>query len=224
MRTIRFRDRTEAGKMLAERLEASTHHEDLVVLALPRGGVPVAIEVARALGAPLDIMVVRKMGVPGHEELAMGAIDARGDRVLNQHIIRQLRVSQSALDAVAAAERAEAERRERVYRAGQPALDVAHRTVVLVDDGLATGASMTAAISGTRAAGAAHVIVAVPVAAFEAADHMRRLADACVCVQEVDLSYGVGWFYEDFRQLTDDEVCELLRGARHQSTPHVVSG
>ena len=213
MSTVRFRDRAEAGRYLARRLEVFAHRGDVVVLALPRGGVPVAVEVAHTLGAPLDILVVRKIGVPGHEELAMGAVDARGDRVLNDSVIRQLGVSEAALDAVTASEREEAQRRERVYRAGQPPLDLLHRTAILVDDGLATGASMAAAVAGARSAGAAHVVVAVPVAAFEAARFMRRIADACVCVQEVDLANGVGWFYRDFGQLTDDQVCTTLRGA-----------
>ena len=210
MRAFRFRDRREAGRMLATQLPAYADRDDVVVLALPRGGVPVAAEVARALRAPLDVLVVRKIGVPGHEELAMGAVDARGTRLIDRQIVRALRLTDDAVDQLVAAARTEALRRERAYRPGRPPLALGGRIAVLVDDGLATGFTMAAAVSAARAAGAIHVVVAAPVAARDTGDRMRGLADACVCIQEVEPLHGVAAWYDDFRQLSDDEVCRIL--------------
>jgi predicted phosphoribosyltransferase len=210
----RFRDRAEAGRLLARELSAYGGRTDVLVLALPRGGVPVAFEVARALGAPLDVFVVRKLGVPGQEELAMGAIAQGGVCVVNETVVRQLHVRAGDLDAVAAAETRELERRERLYRGGRPPLDVRGRTVILVDDGLATGATMHAAVRALRAQGPAAIVVAAPVAAPETCAALSGPADDCVCVLRPAALRGVGLWYEDFTQTGDAEVKELLERAR----------
>ncbi|HET7730443.1 MAG TPA: phosphoribosyltransferase family protein, partial [Usitatibacter sp.] len=178
---MRFRDRTEAGKILGRSLERLSGRDDVVVLGLPRGGVPVALEVARALGAPLDIFVVRKLGVPGHEEYAMGAIASGGVRVLNEGAVRGLSIPEALIERVAERERRELERRERLYRGARPALDVEGRVAVLVDDGLATGASMRAAIGALRKRDPARIVVAVPVGSAETCAQLRREADEVVC-------------------------------------------
>jgi putative phosphoribosyl transferase len=215
----RFTDRFDAGRRLGALLAAHAYREDVLVLALPRGGVPVAIEVARTLGVPLDVLVVRKVGVPGNPELAMGAIGPGGVRVMNEDVVRWLRPSRSAIDAVVAAEEKELHRRELRYRDGRPPLALAGRTAILVDDGLATGASMRAAVLVARDSGARRVIVAVPVAARDTARELRLLADDCVCVHETDYLDGVGNWYRDFSQLTDEAVAAMLDSARGPESP-----
>jgi putative phosphoribosyl transferase len=205
-----FRDRTDAGRQLADKLRHYADRDDVIVLALPRGGVPVAVEVADALGAPLDIFLVRKLGVPGQEELAMGAIASGGVRVLNDQVIRMVRPSQAAIDRVAAEEQWELERREREYRGGQPPLDLRGKTVILVDDGLATGSTMRAAVAAVRKLGPDRVVVAVPVGATETCADFEGDADEAVCAHEPDPFHAVGLWYEDFSQTTDEEVRELL--------------
>jgi putative phosphoribosyl transferase len=208
-----FRDRTEAGQLLAEQLTAYAGRPDVLVLALPRGGVPVASEVARALGAPLDVFVVRKLGVPGHEELAMGAIASGGVCMLNDDVVQALRIPRRVIEAVAARELRELERRERAYRGDRPAPEVRGRTVILVDDGLATGSTMRAAVAALRRLGPARIVVAVPTAAPATCEEFRHEADECVCDITPDPFYAVGLWYEDFSQTTDDEVRELLERA-----------
>jgi putative phosphoribosyl transferase len=209
----RFRDREDAGRALAADLSAYAGRDDVLVLALPRGGVPVGFEVAQALGAPLDVYIVRKLGVPGREELAMGAIASGGVRVLNEGVVQSLGIPPSTIDAVAARERAEMERREREYRGGRPAPDVRGRTVILVDDGLATGATMRAAAQALRQQGPARVVVAVPVAAEESCQELGSQVDEIVCSVTPEPFYGVGMWYEDFSQTTDAEVRDLLARA-----------
>src|SRR5690348_13030824 len=208
-----FRDRTEAGRMLAEKLTAYAHRPNVLVLALPRGGVPVAYEVARALRAPLDVFVVRKLGVPGHEELAMGAIATGGVRVLNSDVLRMLDIPPEVVDAVAARERHELERREHAYRDDRPPPDVRDKTVILIDDGLATGATMRAAVAALRAQGPARIVVAAPVASPDTCAELGCEVDEIICAETPDPFYGVGWWYEHFDQTTDAEVHELLARA-----------
>jgi len=210
---MRFRDRSDAGRRLAAKLGKYAERNDVIVLALPRGGVPVGAEVARALGAPLDVFLVRKLGVPGHEELAMGAIASGGVRVLNQEVLDQLQIPPRWVDAVAAEEGDELTRREAAYRDGRPAPDVRGKTVILVDDGLATGASMKAAVAALRNLGPARIVVAVPVGARETCDELATLADEVFCAEMPDPFYAVGSWYADFDQTTDDEVRELLAKA-----------
>jgi putative phosphoribosyl transferase len=217
--TMRYQDRSAAGRRLAERLMAYAHRSDAVVLALPRGGVPVAFEIAVALNAPLDVFLVRKLGVPGHEELAMGAIAAGGVRVLNTEVVRLLHISDAIIEAVAAQEQQELERRARHYRAGRPALDVRGCTVILVDDGLATGATMRAAVAALRQQQPARIIIAVPVAASVTCDELRAEVDEIVCAATPEPFYAVGLWYEDFSQTTDAEVRDLLAwAAERQAT------
>lgn len=208
-RTFPFDDRRDAGKQLAAKLEP-LRGEDVVILALPRGGVPVGVEVARRLGAPLDVLVVRKLGVPGHEELAMGAIASGGVRVLNDDVVDVLHIPRQDIEHVAAREAREIERRERAYRAGRPMERVEGRTVVLVDDGLATGATMRAAVRAVRQLGPRRVIVAVPVGSPSACDAMTHEADEVVCLERPSAFFGVGQWYRDFGQTTDEEVRRLL--------------
>jgi putative phosphoribosyl transferase len=206
----RFRDRHEAGRLLAAKLGAYANRPDLLVLALPRGGVPVGAEVAGALAAPLDVFLVRKLGVPGHEELAMGAVATGGVRVLNERVLRGLRIPDHVIDAVAAKEGEELARRERVYRGDRPPPDVRGRTVILVDDGLATGATMYAAIKALRQWQPARIVVAVPTASPEVCDELRAEVDDVVCAITPEPFYAVGLWYEDFSQTTDEEVRDLL--------------
>ena len=206
----RFRDREEAGRALAAELAGYAGRGDVLVLALPRGGVPVGYEVAQALGAPLDVFMVRKLGVPGHEELAMGALASGGIRVLNDSVVQQLRIPETIIDEAARREEAELDRRERAYREGRPAPDAHGKTVILVDDGLATGATMRAAARALRQMEPARLVVAVPVAAGETCDDLRREVNEVVCAYTPEPFFGVGMWYEDFRQTTDDEVRDLL--------------
>ena len=209
-----FQDRFEAGRVLASKLSEFSGKNNVVVLALPRGGVPVGYEVAQALHAPLDVFVVRKLGTPGQEELAMGALASGGTIVLNREVIQALGISQSTIDAVAARENPELERREREYRDGRPALQVEGRTVILVDDGLATGSSMRVAIKALRKESAAQVVVAVPVASPSACSEFATEADKIVCAATPEPFWAVGQWYRNFSQTTDEEVRELLaRGA-----------
>jgi putative phosphoribosyl transferase len=205
-----FADRHEAGVLLAVQLRQFAGRTDVVVLALPRGGVPVGAEVARALGAPLDVFVVRKLGLPGHPELAMGAIASGDVRVLNEDVVRSYRIPESAIEAVTRAERAELERRERAYRNGRAPVSITDRTVILVDDGLATGATMRAAVLAIRRLRPARVVVAVPVGARETCEALRDTADEVVCAFVPESFSAVGLWYTDFSQTTDEEVRHLL--------------
>jgi predicted phosphoribosyltransferase len=206
----RFRDRRDAGRLLAAELAGYANRPEVLVLALPRGGVPVAYEVARSLGAPLDVFLVRKLGVPGQEEVAMGAIATGGVRVLNDRIVRGLRIPDRTIDAVAAKERGELARRERLYRGDRPPPGVRGRTVILVDDGLATGATMHAAIEALRAQQPARIVVAVPTAPREVCEALRAEVDDVVCAITPEPFHAVGLWYEDFSQTTDEEVRDLL--------------
>ncbi len=217
----RFRDRVDAGRVLARKLERYRGRPDLLVLALPRGGVPVAFEVARELGAPLDVFVVRKLGMPGHEEYAIGAIASGGVRIINEEAITAFGVTDGEIEAVTAAESIELERRERRYRDGRPAPRIAGRTVILVDDGLATGSTMRAAVEALREEGPARLVVAVPTAAPETCQEIGRLVDDMVCAMTPEPFYAVGLWYDDFGQTTDEEVHDLLAlaaGAAHGAT------
>ena len=209
-----FADRREAGAELARQLNTYQGRDDVVVLALPRGGVPVAFEIAVALGAPLDVFVVRKLGVPGHPELAMGAIASGGVRVLNEDVVTWYGLPPYVIDRVAEAEQQELERREREYRGGQPLIDVKGRVVILVDDGLATGSTMKAAVQAVRAMAPARIIVAVPVGASETCRSMATLADEVICARTPEPFSAVGLWYADFSQTTDEEVRELLEQSR----------
>jgi predicted phosphoribosyltransferase len=206
----RFRNRREAGRVLAAKLAAYAKRPDVIVLALPRGGVPVAYEVAQVLDAPLDVFLVRKLGVPGHEEYALGAIATGGVRVINQDVVRASGIAPATIDAIAAREQQELDRRERLYRGDRPGPDVRGRTVILVDDGLATGATMYAAVKALRQQGAGRVVVAVPIAPRETCDQLREEVDDIVCAITPEPFRAVGLWYEDFSQTTDDEVRGLL--------------
>jgi putative phosphoribosyl transferase len=211
----RFRDRTHAGRVLAESLTHYAKRDDVIVLALPRGGVPVAYEVASALKVPLDVFLVRKLGVPGHEELAMGAIATGGVLVLNQDVVRPLRISNTEIERVADVEQRELERRERLYRGDRPVPDVTGKIAILVDDGLATGSTMRAAAAALRRLQPAKVVVAVPTAAAETCQEFKSEVDEIVCATTPEPFHAVGLWYEDFSQTTDEEVHELLeRGTR----------
>lgn len=213
---VRFRDRTDAGRQLADRLRKYAGEPDTLVLGLPRGGIPVAYQVAEAIGAPLDVFVVRKLGVPGQEELAMGAIATGGVRVLNDPLVRDLGIPKSVIDAVVDREQEELDRRERAYRRGQPAPGVRGKTIILVDDGLATGATMRAAVEALRQQRAKRIIVAVPVAARETCEELGAEVDEIVCAEMPEPFYAVGAWYEDFSQTTDEEVRKLLDQSRRQ--------
>ena len=209
-----YRNRSAAGRHLATRLLSYANRDDVLVLALPRGGVPVAFEVAKALHAPLDIFLVRKLGVPGHEELAMGAIATGGVRVLNNDTVDYLGIPATVIDSITAIELRELERREIAYRGNRPEPDVRGKTVILVDDGLATGSTMRAATEALRQQQPARIVVAVPVSAPQTCDEYRMGADEIVCAVTPEPFYGVGMWYEDFSQTTDHEVRQLLEEAR----------
>jgi len=208
-----YQDRRHAGVELAERLDQYKARNDVVVLALPRGGVPVAFEVARALDAPLDVFVVRKLGLPDYPELAMGAIASGGVRVLNDDVVSWYRVPGAVIDKVAHDEQAELERRERAYRNGRAPVELKGRVVLLIDDGLATGSTMKAAVKAVRAHGPSRVVVAVPVGSPETCQEFAEVADEIVCARAPDRFAAVGQWYRDFSQTTDDEVRRLLHGA-----------
>ena len=212
-----FRDRTEAGQLLAERLQEYKARTDAIVLALPRGGVPVGFEIARKLDLPLDIFVVRKLGVPGQRELAMGAIASGGVRVLNEDVLRAMPHAAATVAEVTSQEIREVERRELDYRQGRPTSEVSGRVVILVDDGLATGATMLAAIAALRQKEPTKIVVAVPVCPPETLAEIERAADETVILFAPDWFRGVGQFYEDFAQLSDESVRLLLARAAERN-------
>lgn len=214
-RRLPFRDRAAAGRLLSTQLTGYAHRPDTLILGLPRGGIPVACEVARALAAPLDVLVARKLGVPGEEELAMGAIAIGGARVLNDNVVRMLGVSDDVIERVTCEAQPELERRVRCYRGSRPPPEVRGRAVILVDDGIATGATMRAAIAAVRNQQPARIIVAVPVAATETCAALRCEVDEVTCLLEPDFFGGVGAWYVHFPQLTDNEVQALLARAWH---------
>lgn len=217
-----FRDRTDAGRQLADRLQHYAGRADVLVLALPRGGVPVAFEVAQALRAPLDVFVVRKLGVPGHPELALGALATGDVRILNEDVVRALRISEEVIEAVTAAERQELHRRERAYRGDRTPPRTRARVVILVDDGLATGSTMRAALTALRQQQPARIVVAVPVGSRETCAEFREEADETVCARTPEPFYAVGLWYSNFAQTTDEEVHHLLaRAAAAQAAQRV---
>ncbi len=208
---MRFRDRRDAGQALAASLTAYAYRPDIIVLALPRGGVPVGYEVASALRVPFDVFLVRKLGVPGNEELAMGAIASGGVRVINRDVVEGSAISPATIDAVAAAEARELERREREYRDDRPAPIITDQVVILVDDGLATGATMRAGLIALRLKQPLRLVAAVPVAPTLTCQELRSIADEVVCIATPEPFYGVGIWYDDFTPTSDAEVRELLR-------------
>jgi len=211
-----FKDRADAGRTLAARLTRYADREDVLVLALPRGGVPVAYEVAKALDAPLGVFLVRKLGVPGHEELAMGAIATGGVRVVNEDLVSYLGIPDDVIDSIAAVEQRELERREQAYRDDRAPLDVKDRIVILIDDGLATGSTMRAAAASLRLQKPARIVVAVPVSSKETCEEFRSEVDEIVCAVTPEHFQGVGVWYHDFSQTSDEEVRELLKKASGQ--------
>jgi putative phosphoribosyl transferase len=213
-----FSNRTEAGRLLAEKLINYGGRADVIVLGLPRGGVPVAYEVAKRLGVPLDVFIVRKLGVPGFEELAAGAIASGGVRVLNDDVVRALPNADETIESITARETAELERREQSYRDGRPAPELRNRVVILVDDGLATGATMRAAVKALRHLGVAKIVVAVPVGPPDTCREFEDEADETICASVPEFFQAVGQYYEDFSQTSDDEVRELLARAAQELT------
>jgi putative phosphoribosyl transferase len=206
-----FRDRAQAGQLLSRKLRIYADRPDVIVLALPRGGVGVAREVARSLRAPLDVFLVRKLGAPGQEELAMGAIATGGVRVLNDDVVRALRIPRHTIESVTAKETRELARRERLYREGRPAPQVTGRTAILVDDGLATGSTMRAAVAALRQAKPARIVVAIPVAAASTCQELAAEVEKVVCLYTPEPFFSVGFWYEDFSQVTDAEIRDLLQ-------------
>jgi predicted phosphoribosyltransferase len=213
-----YRDRRDAGRLLAEELTAYAGRPDVLVLALPRGGVPVGYEVAKALRAPLDVFLVRKLGLPGQEELAMGAIARGGVRIMNEEVVEAMGVTEEVIEDVSAREQRELERRERLYRDDRPFPEVSGRIVILVDDGLATGSTMRAAVAALRRRAPSRIIVAVPIGAATTCDELLEIADDVVCVQQPEPLRAVGLWYHDFSQTTDEEVHDLLQDAIVQAT------
>ena len=211
-----FPNRAEAGRQLVEKLEKYAGRDDVIVLGLPRGGVPVAYEVAKRMRVPLDVFIVRKLGVPGFEELAAGAIASGGVRVLNQDVVRAIPYAEEAIEAVTARETVELERREQIYRQGRTAPELHDQIVILVDDGLATGATMRAAVKALRERGAAKIVVAVPVGPPDTCHELEQLADETVCLNSPPFFQAVGQYYEDFSQTSDDDVRELLSRAAQE--------
>ncbi len=206
-----FLNRVDAGRRLAKKLDAYAGQGDVLVLGIPRGGVPVAFQVATELGAPLDVFVVRKLGVPSHEELAFGAIASGEIRVLDAQIVESMGISELEIEQIAAKERQELNRRERVYRGGHPPLNLEGRTVILVDDGIATGASTLAAITALRGLKPARIVLAVPIAPASTCRRLQREVDDLVCLDTPETFYAIGQFYEDFSQVSDEEVTNLLQ-------------
>ncbi len=216
-----FRNRIDAGRQLAGALTHYADREDVLVLGIPRGGVPVAFEVAHALHAPLDILLVRKLGVPGQRELAMGAIASGGARVVNQQLIAELGITEQQVAETLAAQEAELQRREELYRGVRPGISLEGKVVILVDDGIATGSSMLVAINALRALGPKKIVVAVPVAPSQAEEQIKRVADEFVCVLRPEWFFGIGEFYDDFSQTEDSEVRDLIqRAARAPAGAH----
>jgi predicted phosphoribosyltransferase len=213
-----FRNRCHAGSVLSQKLKGYDNRNDVLVLGLPRGGVPVAHEVAMALRAPLDVFIVRKLGVPGHEEYAMGAIASGGVQVLNEALVKELMLGTTEIDAVVQREQLELARRERLYRGERPLPDLRGRTALVVDDGMATGATMRAAVKALRALKAGRIVVAVPVGAADTCAALRKEADKVVCAATPEPFRAVGAWYEDFSQTCDDEVRELLAASRREAT------
>lgn len=218
---VRFRDREDAGKQLAERLEQQCAGGDVVVLALPRGGLPVAYEVASRFGLPLDILIVRKLGAPFEPELAMGAIAGGGIRVINERVVRELHIPADEIERVAEAEQRELERREQRYRGGRPAVPLQGRKVILVDDGIATGSTTRVAAAAARARGATMVVVAVPVAPRSTCEEIAAEGNEVVCVAKPEGFFGISQYYDSFPQLTDEDVTGFLRKADRTSAPGV---
>ena len=210
MPDLPFRDRPQAGQLLSKKLAGYANREDVIVLALPRGGVPVAREIARSLRTPLDVFLVRKLGVPGQEELAMGAIASGGVRILNQDIVQAMAIPTHVIDSVTATEVQELARRERLYRGDRPAPDVMSRTVILVDDGLATGATMRAAVAALRRMKPRRIVIAVPIAAVPTRQEFAREVDEIVCLHTPEPFFSVGFWYDDFSQTTDEDIREML--------------
>ena len=213
-----FINRTEAGRLLAQKLEKYANCNDVIVLGLPRGGVPVAYEVGKRLDAPLDVFIVRKLGVPGFEELAAGAIASGGVRVLNEDVVRAIPYATEAIEAVTARETAELQRREQIYREGRPPPELRDKIAILVDDGLATGATMRAAVKALRQHDAAKIVVAVPVGPPDTCQELSQQADETICLSTPPFFQAVGQYYEDFSQTSDDDVRELLTKAAQESS------
>jgi len=210
---MKFRNRSEAGRLLVRSLQQYKNRPHVLVLALPRGGVPVGYEIAKALNAPLDVFIVRKLGVPGHEELAMGAIATGGTRVLSSTVIEQLNIPPSVIDHVVSREKEEIRRREYLYRGNNPPPDASDKIVILVDDGLATGSTMKAAISALRQQNPEKIVVTVPTAPADTCEELKGQADEVICAATPEPFYAVGLWYDDFAQTTDEEVKELMRRA-----------
>lgn len=212
----RFADREEGGRELAAKLAAYKNRKDVIILALPRGGVPVAFEIAKYLNAPLDVFLVRKLGVPKREEMAFGAIASGGIIVLNESVINSFKIPNSIIQQVIEKEEAELERREKKYRSERSTIDIRNKTVILVDDGLATGATMRAALAAIRNIGTKQIIVAAPVASTDVCEEINKKSnEICICVMTPEPFYGVGMWYRDFKQTTDEEVCYLLDKAEN---------
>lgn len=219
--SLPFINRSAAGKLLGDALQSYANRTDTIILALPRGGVPVGFEVAKALNAPLDLMLVRKLGVPGRRELAMGAIASGGARVLNQDVVAAYKISAETIDQVAADEEMELQRRYQAYRDDLPAPELNNRCVILVDDGIATGATMRAAVAALRQTGASEIIVAVPIGASETLELLHNEADKVICLAVPDMLFSIGQWYTDFTQVSDEEVCNLLASIPHE-TPETI--
>ncbi|MBW4448420.1 MAG: phosphoribosyltransferase [Spirirestis rafaelensis WJT71-NPBG6] len=217
-----FKDRTAAGKLLAEKLVAYANRSDALVLALPRGGVPVAFEVAKALNAPLDVFVVRKLGVPGQKELAMGAIADGGVRILNEDIIRDEKIDPEAIEKVTVEEQQELQRRQNLYRGDRPKPVIQGRTILLIDDGLATGATMRAAIAALHKQQPAKIVVGVPTSSPQTCQEIKSQVDEIICAQTPSPFYSVGFWYEKFPQTTDQEVRDLLNQAANRQLPFAI--
>ena len=210
-----FHDRHQAGQLLAARLRPYADRPEVLVLALPRGGVAVGVEVAEALRAQLDVFVVRKLGVPGREELGLGAVASGGVRTLNESVIQNLRISTAAIESISASEWQELERRERIYRQDRPFPDVKERVVILVDDGIATGGTMRAAVLALHHMRPKRTVIAVPVAPLSTCAELGDLVDEVVCIAMPEVFYAIGQWYEDFPQITDEEVAEMLQRPAH---------